>query len=86
MSDMSELVRVRKHREAMLDTYIDAIRQVGGSPAHFLETLETMTVAEMMEILAQNYVRFTVDMASLKKARKDITGTHSEENEQCPTY
>lgn len=60
-NDMSEIIRVRKHREKMLDSYLESIRTVGGCPKLFLDSIETMTVAEMMEVLAQNHIRFTVD-------------------------
>ena len=56
----SELVEVRKHREEMLDSYIKAIREVGGAPDMFLQDIDKMTVAEMMDVLAQNRVRFCV--------------------------
>lgn len=54
-----DIARVKLHREEMIDSYIQAIREVGGCPSIFLEEIDTMTVAEMIDALAQNRVRFT---------------------------
>lgn len=56
----ADIAYVRKHREEMLDSYIRSIREVGGDPSAFLDRIDTMTVAEMMDVLAQNRVRFSV--------------------------
>lgn len=56
-----DYVEVIKQREEMLQSYCDAIRKVGGCPTHFLDKLEDMTVREMIDVLAQNGVRFTTN-------------------------
>lgn len=60
---------VAKHKAEMLDSYIIAIAECGGSPSKFIEEIDTMTVKEMIDILAQNGVRFTVKKKS--KAREE---------------
>ena len=42
----------------MLETYIKAITKVGGNPLIFVRNINTMTVWEMFEALANNGVRF----------------------------
>jgi len=54
-----DYVEVIKQREEMLQSYCDAIRKVGGCPMRFLDRLDHMTVREMIDVLAQNGVRFT---------------------------
>lgn len=54
-------VNVIRHREEMLQSYCDAIRKVGGCPMVFLDRLESMSVREMIDVLAQNGVRFTTN-------------------------
>lgn len=54
-------VNVIRQREEMLQSYCDAIRKVGGCPMAFLDRLESMTVREMIDVLAQNGVRFTTN-------------------------
>lgn len=55
----SELAAIRQHREEMLDSYLESIREVGGDSKMFLENIDTLTISEMMDLLAQNGVRFT---------------------------
>lgn len=55
-----DIAEVRMHREEMIDSYIEAVREVGGCPNHFLRNIDRMTVAEMIDVLAQNRVRFSV--------------------------
>lgn len=43
----------------MLDSYMLAIAECGGSPSKFIKDINTMTVKDMIDILAQNGVRFT---------------------------
>lgn len=52
---------IHKQRNEMLISYINAISKVGGCPELFLERIDKMTVWEMVEILAQNGVRFTTE-------------------------
>lgn len=59
MVSIKELTGVEKHRQEMIRSYADAIRKARGCPDVFLDQIETMTVAEMIEALAQNRVRFT---------------------------
>lgn len=56
-----DYVNVIRQREEMLQSYCDAIRKVGGCPMTFLDRLEYMTVREMIDVLAQNGVRFTTN-------------------------
>lgn len=46
-------------RYEMLESYAEAIRKCGGDPTYFLMNVETMTVREMIDCLAQNGVRFS---------------------------
>lgn len=61
MYNGNEYVQVIRHREEMLQSYCDAIRKVGGCPMHSLDRLGSMTVKEMIDVLAQNGVRFTTN-------------------------
>ena len=56
---MKNMVEVYKQRAEMLDSYLIAIAKAGGSTGRFMDNIETMTVMEMIECLAQNGVRFT---------------------------
>ncbi|NIQ05586.1 MAG: hypothetical protein GWO20_07630 [Candidatus Korarchaeota archaeon] len=56
-----DYVDVIRQREEMLQSYCDAIRKVGGCPLVFLDKLDHMTVREMIDVLAQNGVRFTAN-------------------------
>ncbi len=67
-----DIASVKLHREEMIDTYVEAIRKVGGCPSHFLKKINEMTVAEMIDVLAQNGVRFTT-------VEKDKKSDHSNE-------
>lgn len=74
---MSEDVfTVAKHKAEMLDSYIYAILECGGSPSKFIADIETMTVKDMIDILAQNGVRFTV------KKRKSLAREEYERNKR----
>jgi hypothetical protein len=55
------------HRAEMLDSYMLAIAECGGSAASFVSKIETMTVKEMIDGLAQNGVRFTTDRKGVPK-------------------
>jgi hypothetical protein len=55
------------HRAEMLDSYMLAIAECGGSAASFISKIETMTVKEMIDGLAQNGVRFTTDRKGVPK-------------------
>lgn len=54
-----ELLEVAKHKAEMLDSYLYSILECGGSPTKFIKDIDEMTVKEMIDILAQNGVRFT---------------------------
>lgn len=56
-----DYVSVVRDRTEMLDSYMMAILKCGGSPKSFIKEIETMTVKEMIDILAQNGVRFTTN-------------------------
>jgi hypothetical protein len=59
MLESIDYVKVVKMRAEMLDSYMMAIVKCGGSPKSFIADIETMTVKEMIDALAQNGVRFT---------------------------
>jgi hypothetical protein len=59
MLESIDYVKVVKMRAEMLDSYMMAIVKCGGSPKSFIADIETMTVKEMIDSLAQNGVRFT---------------------------
>jgi len=67
MSKSSTLFKDRQvkspelHRAEMIDSYTLAIAECGGSASTFISRIETMTVKEMIDVLAQNGVRFTTD-------------------------
>jgi len=52
---------VEIHRAEMIDSYTLSIAECGGSASHFIKSIDTMTVKEMINALAQNGVRFTLD-------------------------
>lgn len=60
-------VKREQHIQQMLSSYTDAIRQAGGDTDVFLDNIYTMTVAEMIDNLAQNGVRFVYDKQSMEK-------------------
>lgn len=64
----SELAKIKKHREQMLDSYCEAIKEVGGRVDYFLDEIDTMTVSEMMDALAHNDVRFTTTRRPREKS------------------
>lgn len=66
-----DVFEVAKHKAEMLDSYIYAILECGGSPSKFIADIETMTVKDMIDILAQNGVRFTTVKLQRSKARED---------------
>ena len=63
----SEVKSPELHRAEMLDSYMLAIAECGGSAASFISKIETMTVKEMIDVLAQNGVRFTIDRKGVPK-------------------
>lgn len=58
----AQIARIRVAREEMLESYIDAIREAGGDYRIFLKEASSMSVAEMIDLLAQNGVRFHFDV------------------------
>jgi len=63
----SQIKSPELHRAEMLDSYMLAIAECGGSAASFISKIETMTVKEMIDRLAQNGVRFTTDRKGVPK-------------------
>jgi hypothetical protein len=66
-SKPTEVKSPELHRAEMLDSYMLAVAECGGSAATFVSKIETMTVKEMIDTLAQNGVRFTTDRKGVPK-------------------
>lgn len=62
---ISELIKdkntVESLRIDMFNSYIKAIKDAGGNFDFFVDSINKMTVAEMIDLLATNGVRFTFD-------------------------
>lgn len=51
----------------MFLSYVDTIEQVGGDPSNFINNINSMTVSEMMQILAPNGVRFVHELSHVNR-------------------
>jgi hypothetical protein len=55
----SQSIAIEFAKNEMLKSYCEAIREAGGDVELFIEDIDTMTVGEMINRLAQNDIRFT---------------------------
>lgn len=55
----SQSIDIEQARNEMLESYCVAIQEAGGNAEMFLSDIDTMTVGEMINHLAQNGIRFT---------------------------